>query len=118
MSMKVERSTVDQVQARLEALSKKKELIDPAEAFNLRVKQAQEKERLEKQQKKDEKRQKKKQRQEEVASQQSSLVDDDIAQLMGFGKLYLSFFLMRLTDAPFSVDLEVPKNNDQNITYK
>ncbi|KAJ3219379.1 hypothetical protein HDU67_001598 [Dinochytrium kinnereticum] len=89
MSMKVERSTADQVKARLERLSQKKEVLDPAEEFKRRVKEAQEREKQEKEQKKEDKRKKKKQRQDEIAAQQDAFMDPEIAKLMGFGYIVM-----------------------------
>ncbi|KAJ3109445.1 hypothetical protein HDU97_006690 [Phlyctochytrium planicorne] len=83
MSLKVERSTTEQVLAKLESLKDKKE--QPFVDLRTRVKIAEEKERLEKEQKKEVKKQKKKQKKEEAEAKQEEFFDGDIAAMMGFG---------------------------------
>ncbi|KAJ3118523.1 hypothetical protein HDU96_000939 [Phlyctochytrium bullatum] len=86
MSMKVERSTADQVKARLEQIKMKKEFaLDAAKDFQTRVKEAQAREEAEKLERKEEKKRQKKQKKEQEEAKLAEFVDDDIAKLMGFG---------------------------------
>ncbi|KAJ3143835.1 DEAD H (Asp-Glu-Ala-Asp His) box helicase 11, partial [Irineochytrium annulatum] len=85
MSMKVEKSTAEQVKAKLEALAKKKEA-GPVVDLKARVKQALEKEEEEKRAKKEDKKSKKKRKKEEQEKAAAEFNDQSIAEIMGFGK--------------------------------
>ncbi|KAJ3133276.1 hypothetical protein HK100_004537 [Physocladia obscura] len=82
-SMKVERSTADQVKARIEALTKKRK--DPEPELNLaaRVKLAVDTEEAAKKAKKEEKKRKKEAK--IAATDADSVVDPDMTAMMGFG---------------------------------
>ncbi|ORY36363.1 hypothetical protein BCR33DRAFT_722167 [Rhizoclosmatium globosum] len=87
-STKVERSTADQVKARLEALTKKRK--EPEAEFNLaaRVKSAKDAEEEAKKAKKEEKKRKKEEKskkEESTAIAEFGGMDPDMAAMMGFG---------------------------------
>ncbi|KAI8818403.1 uncharacterized protein EV422DRAFT_185427 [Fimicolochytrium jonesii] len=82
MSMNVERSTVDQVKARLEALKRKAAV--PELDFDARIEKAKEEEEEAKRAKKREKKEKKK-KQKSSASEEPVDPDADMMALMGFG---------------------------------
>ncbi|KAJ3092402.1 zinc finger, matrin-type 2 [Quaeritorhiza haematococci] len=85
VSMKVERSTADQVRARLEALKKAAE--NPEEEYDLdaRLEKRKREEEDEKASKKEKKKEKKKQKKEASEKAQKEFIDEDIAAAMGFG---------------------------------
>ncbi|TPX71092.1 hypothetical protein SpCBS45565_g01303 [Spizellomyces sp. 'palustris'] len=82
MSMRVERSTADQVRARLEALKRKVD--QPELDFDARIEQAQKEDEEEKRARKREKKERKKKRKED-APEVAATDDIDIASMMGFG---------------------------------
>ncbi|KAJ1563427.1 hypothetical protein HK405_002069, partial [Cladochytrium tenue] len=79
MSMKVEKSTAEQVKARLETLNKRK-----AEGLEARIKKAKEEEEEAKRRKKEEKRKKKQTKKEQPAPEEQEDSNTDMAALMGF----------------------------------
>ncbi|KAI9094966.1 putative zinc finger protein [Phlyctochytrium arcticum] len=87
MSMMVERSTADQVRARLEALKNKKE--EPVLDFDARIEKAQleeEEEKRRKRKERKEKKERKKRKTEDVEVRDIPLDGEiDVANLMGFG---------------------------------
>ncbi|TPX61520.1 hypothetical protein PhCBS80983_g01037 [Powellomyces hirtus] len=83
MSMKVERSSVDQVRARLEALKRKSDV--PELDFDARVEKAQAEEEEEKRARKREKKEKKRKLKEQPVDDSLVTEDLDIASMMGFG---------------------------------
>ncbi|KAI9192930.1 U4/U6.U5 tri-snRNP component [Polychytrium aggregatum] len=79
ISMKVERSTFEQVKARLEALKRKTEVA--FEDLDTRIEKAKKMDDEERRLKKERKREKK----QAVLKQQQDLQDNDVAEMMGFG---------------------------------
>ncbi|KAI8803453.1 zinc finger, matrin type 2 [Cladochytrium replicatum] len=84
VSMKVTRSSVDQVKARLEMLKRKAD--DPAEIdIETRLARAKKQDEEERERKKEKKREKKRAKKEEAEKAVEEFADDDIAAMMGFG---------------------------------
>ncbi|KAJ3293554.1 zinc finger, matrin-type 2 [Borealophlyctis nickersoniae] len=83
MSMKVERSTADQVRAKLESLKRK--AAEPELDFDARVEKAKQEEREEKRAKKEKKKEKKRKKDKDVGADFPLHVDPDLAATMGFG---------------------------------
>ncbi|KAI9002401.1 hypothetical protein BC832DRAFT_119472 [Gaertneriomyces semiglobifer] len=82
MSMKVERSTVEQVRKRLEILKRKKEGTLVTETFDERLERRRREEREEKERKKNEKKERKRVKREEQNG--TAPEDEDMMKLMGF----------------------------------
>lgn len=89
MTMRVEKSTVDQVKQKLEEIKQKKEAHNPddylPDGIDRRILEAQEAEEREKEEKKQRKLEKKQREKEEAEAAEMEGMDPEMMALMGFG---------------------------------